>query len=273
MGFFDLPKEIRLQIYSELLVHPEPIVLVAAYGPPSPPLLRSRRNGLCPALLQLNKQAHSEASPLLYSNNRFRFPDIWNLTDSAHIAPFLLQIGPQANLVRHIRISFPTFDDFRHSSASLHEAHIKNLELIRDTCTSITTLELSLHSDDTNGAFRNSTFLDQALNLLDMRFKAILSLKKVIVNFQIYSEEEFSDDWVKMRDRGWTVEITKLPKKMWISENDQVEFDNEEECNAYNEEWHRHEWQREQEQEERLWEEEYYARRHDPYWKNDSDSD
>jgi hypothetical protein len=273
VNFFGFPKEIRLQIYSELLVHPEPIVFVADYGPPSPPLFRSRRDGLCSALLQLNKQAHSEASPLLYSNNRFRFPDIWTSTDSAHIAPFLLQIGPQANLIRHICISFPTFDDFRHGSASLHEAHIKNLELIRDTCTSITTLELSLHSDRANCALRDSPVAEQALDLLDARFKAIPSLKEVIVNFQVYSEEDLSDDRVKMRDRGWTVEVTKLPKKKWISENDQFEFDNEEECNAYNEEWHRREWQREQEKEDEWWEEEYYRRRRDPYWKNDSDYD
>lgn len=273
MDFFNSPKEIRLQIYSELLVHSEPIVFVAHYGPSSPPLFRSRRISLCPALLRLNTQAYSEASPLLYSNNCFRFTDIWNSTDSAHIAPFLLQIGPQANLVRHICISFPTFDDFRQSSASLHEAHIKNLELIRETCTSITTLELSLHSDCINRALGDLPFADQALDLLDMRFKAILSLKKVIVNFQVYSEDDLSDDQIKMRDRGWTVEITKLPKKKWISVDDRVEFDNEEECKAYDEEWHRHEWQREQEQEDRLWEEEYYNRRRDPYWKNDSDYD
>jgi hypothetical protein len=75
--------------------------------------------------------AHSEASPLLYSNNRFRFPDIFtstpSATDSAHIAPFLSQIGSQASLVRHICIAFPTFDDYRRGRARLHEAHIKNL--------------------------------------------------------------------------------------------------------------------------------------------------
>ena len=49
--------------------------------------------------------------------------------------------------------------------------------------------------------------------MLDTRFKAILSLKKVIVNFQVYSEEDLSHDRIKMRDRGWTAEITKLPKK------------------------------------------------------------
>lgn len=120
---------------------------------------------------------------------------------------------------------------------------------------------------------RDSPIAEQALGLLDARFKAIPSLKEVIVNFQEYSEEDLSDDRVKMRDRGWTVEVTKLPKKVWISIDDRVEFDNEEECNAYDEEWHRREWQREQEKEDEWWEEEYYYRRRDPYWKNDSDYD
>ncbi|KAH9203094.1 hypothetical protein DL95DRAFT_472709 [Leptodontidium sp. 2 PMI_412] len=145
LNFFGLPKEIRLQLYSELLVLPEPIVFVAGYGPPSPPLFRSNRNGLFPALLQVNKQAHSEASSLLCSNNRFQFPDISVTvsfaTDSAHIAPFLCQIGSQVSLIRYICItipSFPTFYDSQQGRAMFHEAHIKNLELIRDTCTSIT---------------------------------------------------------------------------------------------------------------------------------------
>ena len=97
MNFFGFPIEIRLKIYSELLVPSEPIVFVADYGPSSPPLFRSNRDGLCPALLRVNKKVHSEASPLLYSNNRFRFPDILtstpSATDSPHIAPFLHQIG------------------------------------------------------------------------------------------------------------------------------------------------------------------------------------
>jgi hypothetical protein len=131
INFFGFPTEIRLKIYSELLVHSKPIVFVADYGPSSPPLFRSKRDGLYPALLRVNKRAHSEASPLLYSNNRFRFPDIFtstpSATDSAHIAPFLSQIGSQASLIRHICIAFPTFDDYRRGRARLHEAHLKNL--------------------------------------------------------------------------------------------------------------------------------------------------
>jgi hypothetical protein len=90
----------------------------------------------------------------------------------------------------------------------------------------------------------------------------------------VYSDEDLSNDRIKkICDRGWTVELTKLPKKVWISIDDRVEFDNEDDCDAYNEEWHRRELQREQEQEDEWWTEEYYRRRRDPYWKNDSDYD
>jgi hypothetical protein len=54
---FGFPYEIRLNIYSEVLIISDPIVFVAEYGPPSPPLLRSRRDGLHPAHLRVNKQA------------------------------------------------------------------------------------------------------------------------------------------------------------------------------------------------------------------------
>ena len=214
MGFFDVPKEIRFQIYSVLLVHSEPIVLVADYN--NPPSLRSRRiYGLCPALLQLNKQAHSEASPLLYSHNRFQFPNIFNSPDSASIAPFLLQVRSQANLIRHICVPFPNFDvDFQYTSANLHKAYVEDLELIRNICTSITTLELSVYSDRVNDALRDSPVAEQALDLLDTRLKAIQSLREIIVNFQVYSDEDLSDDRMKMRDRGWTIEITKLLPKI-----------------------------------------------------------
>jgi hypothetical protein len=45
------------------------------------------------------------------------------------------------------------------------------------------------------------------------------SFKYDIVNFQVFSEEDLNYDRVKMRDRGWTMEVTKPPEKIWISEN------------------------------------------------------
>jgi len=169
---------------------------------------------------------------------------------SAHIAPFLRQIGSQASLIRRICISFPSFDDFQHDKARLHEAHIKNLELIRDTCTSITTLELSLPSGHPNSySTACKPVKQEALDLLDARFKAVPSLKEIIVNFKVHSEEDLSyTNRINMRDRGWTVKVTKL-RKIWISDDDRVEFDNEEDCNAYNYEQCRLDWQREEKKE------------------------
>jgi hypothetical protein len=63
INFFGFPTEIRLKIYSELLVHSEPIVFVADYGPSSPPLFRSKRDGLCPALLCVNKRGAQRGQP------------------------------------------------------------------------------------------------------------------------------------------------------------------------------------------------------------------
>ena len=69
--------------------------------------------------------------------------------------------------------------------------------------------------------------------MLDTRFKAIPSLKEIIVNIHVYGEEDLSDDLMKkMRDCGWTVEVTKS-KKVWICDEGRFEFDNEEDYEEY----------------------------------------
>ena len=235
MNIFDIAREIRLKIYSELLVLSEPIVFVANYGPSSSPLFRFKRDELCPALLRINKRMYSEVNTLLYSNNRFRFPKVFtftsSITDSAHIAPFLHQIESQASHIRHICIPFPTFDYPQPDRARLHKAHIKNLELVRDTYTSIRTLELLVSSNCANYALSDSSIAAEVLDLLDTHFKNIPSLKEIVINFEMYLEQDPSDDLTKkMHDYEWTVKVTKLLKKKWISLDDRVEFDNEEDC-------------------------------------------
>lgn len=168
--------------------------------------------------------------------------------------------------IRHICIPFPTFDYPQPTRAILHEAHIENLGLIRDTCTGIQTLELSVPPEHCNYALHHSAIAGEKLNLLDMRFKKFPSLEKTIDNFKVDPQQDPNDDLMKtMQGHGWTVKITELPK-VWISCDDRVEFDNEEDCNAYDSKL----FQREMEEEE---EKEYYRRRCDPYWKNDSDYD
>lgn len=272
MKFLDFATEIRLSIYSELLVLDEPIVFVTDDGPSSPPFFRSIPHGLCPALLRSCSRVYREASPLLYSNNRFRFPQI--ITNSAHIAPFLCQVGPQASLIYYISIAFPTFDYPRSGGIRLQKEHIKNLELIRDACTSIRTLELFVSPDHGNYALNDSETVAEPIDLLEARFKTIPSLKEIIINFEVYPEEDLDDDLTKkMHDYGWAVTTTKLPKKVWISSDGRVECDNEEDCIAYDNELLQRKVKEKQKAEEEWWEEEYYRRRRDPYWKNDSDYD
>jgi hypothetical protein len=272
MNFFNLPTEIRLEIYSELLVLSEPIVFVADHGPSSPPLFRAERDGLSPALLRTNRRVHHEASPLLYSNNRFQFPEI--STYSVHIAPFLNQIGSQTSYIRHICIPFPIFDYPKIGEAWLNMAHIKNLELIRDACTNIRILELLISPCYTNYELIQSRIAAAGMDLFDTHLKTIPSLKEIIVDFEVYPEDDPGDDLTeKMHGYGWTVSVTRLPKKRWISMDDRVEFDNEEDCLAYDNEQFLIEERIRQREADEQWVEEYYRRRHDPYWKNDSDYD
>ena len=180
----------------------------------------------------------------------------------------------QARLIRYICIPFPTFDYPVPDRARLHEAHIENLELIRKTCTNIETLELLVPPEHSNYALGDWTIAAEALNILNTHFRSIHSLKEIIVNFKKYPECDPSDDLTKkMLDIGWTVMVTRLPKRVWISCDDRVEFDNEEDCNAYDNEQFRREAEMEEEREKEWWLEEYHRRRRDPYWKNDSDYD
>ncbi|KAL2047868.1 hypothetical protein ABVK25_011277 [Lepraria finkii] len=192
MNFSKIAIEIRLKIYSELLVHSGPIDYIADYGPPSPPLFRRQRDGLCPAVLRVSRIMHGEASPLLYSSNCFPFPEVFTTPSaptSTHIGPFLDQIGSHGRLIRHICIPFPTFDYPQPARAILHEAHIENLELIRDTCAGIRTLELLGPPEHCNYALSHSAIAAEALNLLDTRFKSIPSLEEIIVNLKVYPNE------------------------------------------------------------------------------------
>ena len=278
MGLSDIPAEIRLCILSELLVLSEPIIFTADLGPSSASLLRRQRHGLCPAVLRVSKLMHDEGSPLLYSENRFCFPEVWintpSVSTSAYVRPFLHQIDSNAKLLRHICIPFPTFEYSQRIETVLHQAHIESAELIRDTCTGVKTLELLVPPDHDNYVLNDPVIEIKAWDVMDAHFRTIPSISDIIVHFQVYPLEDPSDDVKQeIHKYGWIIKVTKLPAKVWISVDDRVAFDNEDDCNAYNEEQLRLEWAAEQAEEEAMWLQEYHQRRNDPYWKNDSDYD
>ena len=159
---------------------------------------------LCPAILLVNKRAHREASPLLYSRNCFKVQTRGILT------LFLDNIRPQnVSFLRHIYIAFPAFDDNYVGSVTLKEDSIRTLELIRDNCTNLIIFETSLRLQTINIIEVAIDILDcpqvaAPLALVDARFKTISSLKEIIIN--IYDEPLNCDLKEKIRGCGQTIE-------------------------------------------------------------------
>ena len=224
MHFFDLPPELRLQIYSELLVLPKPIIFKSGNGSPSTPLSRREQDGLCPALLRINKKVYSEANALLYSKNRFKFIyryfDNIPITDKAPIASFLCRIGSNAGQIRHMSIPFPAFVNTNPSEIEYDDARIdaqmKNLRLVRDVCTSIKIIELYGDVGYVDFLLLRSSFAAEALDLLDTHFKSIPSLKKKICDLGVlYGECSFAYLRKKLNQYGWTLTLDEKPGAAW----------------------------------------------------------
>jgi hypothetical protein len=94
------------------------------------------------------------------------------------------------------------------------------LEMIRDYCTNIATLETLLYTSAEMESRLDAAYspraADEALTLVDARFKAIPSLKEVIVN--LYDEPPSDYLRKKIHKCGWTIKVIAL------EESDGVRF-------------------------------------------------
>jgi hypothetical protein len=238
MYFFSFPTEIRLKIYSELLIHSGPIVIRLSDGA-FYPLKKADLPHLCPEVLRVNKKVHSEASALLYSQNCFKFHDFERPDQSTAVYTYILrclaqpvylgdrtdflhQIGSQMSLIRYICIPFPSYvQGFPRDRAKLNEVYLKRLERVRDTCKGITTLELYLGMVrySYKQVFDTSPIGAEVLDILDTQFKTFPSLKEIIVNINAVvkiGENDVSENMIRMmRDRRWIVK--PVAKKMYDS--------------------------------------------------------
>ncbi|KAN0068465.1 hypothetical protein V8E54_013189 [Elaphomyces granulatus] len=179
MNFFDFPAEIRLQIYEELLVLSEPVLFMTSWNKLNkrPFLQLQKRYGLCPALLRASKSVYHEASPLLYSRNRFDFTDLASRGRLSALTSFFNQTGDKnASFIRHLCIDFLGYPDLKEDS-------IRTLELIREKCTNITIFE-TLRTPQGD-----------------------LVTKEVIVHIHSHKVPSYYL-YKKIRDCGWTVNIT-----------------------------------------------------------------
>lgn len=301
MNFLDIPTEIRLKIYTFLLIAQEPICFYDA---------------LCSEILRTCKQVFLEASPVLYSDNEFQlihefeFDGDWEMERSLRrprVASFLEQLGSQAHLIRYISIRLSTFNtgaDSTDDALSLNEVDTIELEAIRSMCPRISTLEFLLEdayqisdclptsswSPNTHGHF-------QALALY---LEKLPSLEKAIINLRGYVDEygdpihrppsESGDgtgessnihrsrrddvsDMVQSLGFGWDVKMSEVKKPALYSSDDRCVFRCRKALEKYEEMVLEEEDKLEKEREKAQWLEDYYEARNDPWRKNDSDYD
>jgi len=193
-NFLDLPRELRDLVYELCLLHPVPIV----------PWFQQE---LTSGLLRANKTAHREASPLFYSQNRFDFT--W--TGPEEIASFLRTIGRNNDYIQHVCVDFPHFHYREPGDVTLSDGGISIFESIQSSCANLSTLtafaystysmELRLEEPD------NPEIVTEVLMLVDTRFRAISSLKKIIVC--VYDDDPSSSFIREMKNRGWTINETE----------------------------------------------------------------
>ncbi|KAH8600236.1 hypothetical protein B0O99DRAFT_590614 [Bisporella sp. PMI_857] len=232
--FSSFPSEIRNQIYELLLVLAEPIEITGYHlnsvseALPQP-LWSPTRKGfdLCPAILAVNKQIYREAAPLLYSMNSFMVGEsVASYTyepPRAILASFLDRIGSQnAGFLRRICIAFPSFDGYYTGNVALQGDSILALELIRDKCINLATLETSLETttvvERSLDSLNNPRAAAEALALVDACFKEISSLEELVVN--VYDDAPSLDLRDEMRGRGWTVKVTEREELESVGEFD-----------------------------------------------------
>jgi hypothetical protein len=223
VDFFDLPGEVRNKIYEELLIHSNTIFLNVARCNLDPPLYSAEFIHLCPAILQVNKKAHREASSILYSRNCFEVENF------ELFASFLDQIGPQnAGFLRRLVIAFPAFHNDGHSvGITLQDDGLRTLDLIRDKCQNIVTLETSLHTTTAMeiclDEAESPRAAEQALALVDARLKAIPSLQELLVH--VYDEPINIPLREKMRDYGWIIKIAERDQWEIDGRSDDYDYD------------------------------------------------
>jgi hypothetical protein len=126
----------------------------------------------------------------------------------------LVRIGRHnTRFIRHICISFPAFHFFYTGRVALREDGVRTLELIRQYCTGITTLETSPETtremeitiDDLYG-LDSAPIAAKALALVNAQFKNIQSLKEVVVN--MYGFTLCVDPREEIRGLGWRIVLS-----------------------------------------------------------------
>lgn len=204
-SFFNLPRKARGSIYKRVLMVAHPIYLfqdtgsrVETFAPDRPPRWL--------ALLFTNRQANSEASAILYGMNNFSLLDTTR-QQVGLLQAFITCIGPvNASFLSHLCINFPVVEG-QPGKPRLKEDGIQSLKLLQEKCTSLTTLETHIYSNNSGGLTGkdqdSSQFIREALLQFDVQLRAIPSLDKIVI--RVYGGTPTPSAMEFMQGFGWVV--------------------------------------------------------------------
>ncbi|TGO52843.1 hypothetical protein BOTNAR_0312g00040 [Botryotinia narcissicola] len=228
LNFPELTIEIRLKIYEQLLVAPEPLSLIfdSSAGDLARLIaVREDSDGFSPQLLRVSKQIHHEATTLLYRNNQFHLSRLHErfenrlMQSNKGIVKFLTQMGKyNASLIRHLGIYFPLTRDDLDPDPLQNQA----LDFIYDKCTSLMTVRILLWNNrNLNRSYKGVKSdgtgsiipFAEDLKRIDAQLKRTSSLQEISLDFCIWEPWELSEVDDKIRqlicDCGWKVQVTR----------------------------------------------------------------
>lgn len=210
VGFFNLPRTIRDDIYRSALIAPHPLFLfqespsrrVECFAPDKPVQW--------PALLLTSHQLHIEAREVFYGWNRFNLVDTTTEREAAVIQSYLTCIGSiNASLLSHLCISFPAPVNTKEQPGKviLGDDGLHSLQLLQEKCTNLKTLEAYVHRGNSKylvqASLDRSPFVREILSQVDGQLKAIPSLGKIVIRFYDGPPTPLVKE--VMQGLGWTV--------------------------------------------------------------------
>ncbi|KAI3320916.1 hypothetical protein HD806DRAFT_505331 [Xylariaceae sp. AK1471] len=203
--FFGLPAEIRNEIYQGLLVPGHPLYLVQATRfEPVRIFAGDWSWAKSTRILRVNRQAHHEATAVLYGRNQFAVAAGVLKPSSGVLHHFLTRIGPAtAGLLTNLCVNFPLLI----TNPQAEAITLGSLRLLQQTCIGLKTLEFLDHRVCAGAVSRDTKnddrLVQEYLPQVDTLLEAIPSLEKVIVNARTSS---LSSSVIEaMQSFGWVV--------------------------------------------------------------------
>jgi hypothetical protein len=211
--FFDLPRNIRDEIYGLVLIAPYPLLLfqdspghrVESFAPGKP--------AQWAGLLLASRQLHAEGSETFYGKNCFNVVDTTMEREVAILRSYLSCIGStNASLLSHLCISFPVPIDTKGQPAivRLGEDGLRSLQHLQELCANLKTLETYVHRGNSQYLVEvsptDTLLVPEMLLEVDRQLKAIPSLSNIIIRF--YNGRPTSLVKETMQGLGWTVFMT-----------------------------------------------------------------